>query len=169
MHSIRIKFSKKLTLVFCLGLIVAFLLPGCATQDSSRKTGVTDVDPSQSMEITSIGLSEEADTMNVVINGLEPLTYTSVKQPLPLGVVLSFPNTRLNVSKTDVQSSGNPVTSIHAGQIEAKNSTTRIEILLASDVPYNVIQDGTSLKIQFEKPTPGSGGASNNSTSQTGF
>ena len=94
--------------------------------------------------------------MNVVINGIEPLTYTSVKQPLPLGVVLYFPNTRLNVSKTDVQSSGNPVTSIHAGQIEAKN-TTRIEILLASDVPYNVIQDGTSLKIQFEKSISDSG------------
>ncbi|MCB2148970.1 MAG: type IV pilus secretin PilQ [Deltaproteobacteria bacterium] len=168
MHNFRIKFSKRLTLVFCLGLIVAFLFPGCATQNSSRQTGVTDVDPSQSMEITSIGLSEEADTMNVVIDGIGPLTYTSVKQPLPLGVVLYFPNTRLNVSKTDVQSSGKPVTSIHAGQIEAKNSTTRIEILLASDVPYNVVQDGTSLKIQFDKAIPGSGGTSNTPTSQTG-
>jgi type IV pilus assembly protein PilQ len=117
------------------------------------------------MEITSIGLSEEPDAMNVVINGIEPLTYTSVKQPLPLGVVLYFPNTRLNVSQTDVQSTGNPVTSIHAGQVEAKNNTTRIEILLAADTPYNVVQEGNSLRIQFPKNLSGS--TDNSSESKT--
>ena len=168
MHNFRIEFSKRLTLVFCLGLVVAFLLAGCATQNADRQTSAPGPDPSQSMEITSIGLSEEADSMNVVINGIEPLTYTSVKQPLPLGVVLYFPNTRLNVSQTDVTSTGTPVTSIHAGQIEAKNNTTRIEILLALDVPYNVVQDGNSLRIQFPKNTSGSSSDSSESTTESG-
>ena len=168
MHNFRIKFSKRLTLVFCLGLFVAFLLAGCATQNADRETGVTGLDPSQSMEITSIGLSEEPDSINVVINGIEPLTYTSVKQPLPLGVVLYFPNTRLNVSQADVPSTGNPVTSIHAGQIEAKTNTTRIEILLAADVPYNVVQDGNSLKIQFPKNISESTSDSSESTTESG-
>ena len=168
MHNFRIKFSKRLTLVFCLGLFVAFLLAGCATQNADRETGVAGLDPSQSMEITSIGLSEEPDSINVVINGIEPLTYTSVKQPLPLGVVLYFPNTRLNVSQTDVPSTGNPVTSIHAGQIEAKTNTTRIEILLAADVPYNVVQDGNSLKIQFPKNISESTSDSSESTTESG-
>ncbi|MBC2711867.1 MAG: type IV pilus secretin PilQ [Desulfosarcina sp.] len=167
MRNTRIKFSERLTLVFCLGLVVVFFLAACATQNSGSKTGVTDVDPSQSMRITAIGISEESDSINVVINGTEPLTYTSVKQPLPLGVVLYFPNTRLDVANTSVQSTGNPVTSIHAGQIEAKNNTARIEILLASDVPYNVVQDGTSLRIQFEKPTSGSNGGSKDSNTQS--
>ena len=168
MHNFRIKFSKRLTLVFCLGLFVAFLLAGCATQNADRETGVAGLDPSQSMEITSIGLSEEPDSINVVINGIEPLTYTSVKQPLPLGVVLYFPNTRLNVSQTDVPSTGNPVTSIHAGHIEAKTNTTRIEILLAADVPYNVVQDGNSLKIQFPKNISESTSDSSESTTESG-
>ncbi len=167
MHNFRIKFSKRLTLVSCLGLVVAFLIAGCATQTADRQTSAPGLDPSQSMEITSIGLSEEPDSMNVVINGIEPLTYTSVKQPLPLGVVLYFPNTRLNVSQTDVTSTGDPVTSIHAGQIEAKNNTTRIEILLASDVPYNVVQDGNSLRIQFPKNTSGSTSDSSESTTDS--
>ena len=167
MHNFRIKFSKRLTLVSCLGLVVAFLIAGCATQTADRQTSAPGLDPSQSMEITSIGLSEEPDSMNVVINGIEPLTYTSVKQPLPLGVVLYFPNTRLNVSQTDVTSTGDPVTSIHAGQIEAKNNTTRIEILLASDVPYNVVQDGNSLRIQFPKNTSGSTSDSSDSTTDS--
>jgi hypothetical protein len=91
MHNFRIIFSKKLTLVFCLGMAVALFFAGCATQDSGLKTGVADIDPSPSMEITAIGLSEETDSTTVVISGTEPLTYTSVKQPLPLGVVLYFP------------------------------------------------------------------------------
>jgi type IV pilus assembly protein PilQ len=168
MHNFRIKFSERLTLVICFGLVVAFFLAGCATQNADPKTSVTGVDPSQSMEITSIGLSEESDSINVVVNGVEPLTYTSVKQPLPLGVVLYFPNTRLNASQTDVQSTGNPVTSIHAGQIEAKTNTTRIEILLAADVPYNVVQDGNSLKIQFQKAVSVSKDDSNNAPTQSG-
>jgi hypothetical protein len=85
MHNFRIKFSERLTLVVCFGLAVAFFLAGCATQNADPKTSATGVDPSQSMEITSIGLSEESDSINVVVNGVEPLTYTSVKQPLPLG------------------------------------------------------------------------------------
>ncbi|WP_372678440.1 type IV pilus secretin PilQ [Desulfosarcina sp.] len=119
------------------------------------------------MEITSIGLSEEPDAINVVINGIEPLTYTSVKQPLPLGVVLYFPNTRLNVSQTELQSTGDPVTSIHAGEVEAKNNTTRIEILLATDAPYNVVQDGNSLRIQFPKHVSGATADSNESTTKS--
>lgn len=168
MHNFRIKFSKRLTLVFCLGLVAAFLFAGCATQTIDRQASAPGLDPSQSMEITSIGLSEEPDATNVVINGIEPLTYTSVKQPLPLGVVLYFPNTRLNVSQTDIQSTSKPVTSIHAGQVEAKNNTTRIEILLAVDAPYNVVQDGSSLRIQFPKNTSGSTGDGNESKMESG-
>jgi type IV pilus assembly protein PilQ len=164
MYNFRIKFFERLTPLFCLGLLVAFLLAGCAAQKSGSKTGVTDVDPLPSVEITHIGLSEDVDSVNVVINGTEPLTYTSVKQPLPLGIVLYFPNTRLNVPSTDLQSTGKPVTTIHAGQIENKDSTSRIEILLALDVPYNVVQDGSTLKIQFEKPALVSPGGNSDST-----
>jgi uncharacterized lipoprotein YajG len=61
MHNFRIIFSKKLTLVFCLGMAVALFFAGCATQDSGLKTGVADIDPSPSVEITAIGLSDETD------------------------------------------------------------------------------------------------------------
>ena len=166
MYNFRIKFFDRLTLVFCLGLVFASFLAGCATQNSGSNIGVADVDPFPSVEITSIGLSEAVDSMNVVIDGTESLTYTSVKQPLPLGVVLYFPNTRLNVSDTDLQSTGTPVTAIHAGQVEAKNDTARIEILMASDVPYNVVQDGTTLIIQFAKPLSASTGGIDDAVTQ---
>lgn len=167
MHNFRIKFSKRLTLAFSIGLMVAFCLAGCATQQVGSKTGAAGDDLSQSLAITSIELSEEADSTNVMIGGVEPLTYTSVKQPAPLGVILYFPNTRLNTTNTDLQSTGKPVTSIHAGQIEAKNNTTRIEILLASDVPYNVVQDGAYLNIQFAKTASAGSGSRADSATQS--
>ncbi|MFO7646390.1 MAG: type IV pilus secretin PilQ [Desulfosarcina sp.] len=156
MRNLRIHLSRRLTRAFCLGLVVALGLGGCATQDAGQTTGLAAVDPPRAIEITSIGLSEGADAVDVVISGTAPLTYTSVKQPLPLGVVLYFPNTRLNVPSSRVASSGNPVFSIEASQVETKNETSRIEILLASDVPYHVVQDGTALNVQFKKPLAGS-------------
>lgn len=154
MGKIRIKLSKKLTFALCFGLVAALLFSGCATQPSSHQTSASEAAPS--VEITSIGLTEDEEVVTVAINGSEPLTYTSVKQPLPLGVVLYFPNTRLNAPSNSVPSTGTPVTSIHASQVEAKSNTARIEILLALDAAYNVIQDGTTLRLRFAKAASGS-------------
>jgi type IV pilus assembly protein PilQ len=151
MHNFRIKISERLALVFCIGLVAALTCTGCATQQSGPKAGATGVDSSQALEINSVEIVEADDSTEVVINGPDPLTYTSVKQPAPLGVILYFPDTRLNVSQTDMKASGGPVTSVHAGQIDSKQVTTRIEILLSSDAPYNVVQNGTSLTVRFEK------------------
>jgi type IV pilus assembly protein PilQ len=151
MRIFRIILLERSMLAVCLGLAVAVLFVGCATQNSGHSTGAADV-ASSSAEITSIDLSEETGAVNVRINGTQPLTYTSVKQPVPLGVVLYFPNTRLHLPETKLPSSITPVNAIHADQVDAKSNTTRIEINLASDVPYNVVQDGSALKIQFAKP-----------------
>ena len=152
MWNFRIKRFRKLTCVFCLGLIVAFILTGCATQTTDReKAGLADAEPSPFVEITSIGLSQDADSVKVEITGTQPLTYTSVKQPQPLGVVLYFPNTRLNVPEETVQSLDAPVRSVNASQIESKNDTSRVEILMAKDAPYNVVQEGNTLTVLFTK------------------
>ncbi len=137
---------------FCYGLAVAILLIGCATQNGERQIDSVDVDPSSSLEILSVDLSEAADMVNVHINGTQPLTYTSVKQPVPLGVVLYFPNTGLALSEMELPASVPPITAIHADQVDEKSNTSRVEINLASDVPYNVIQDNNTLTIQFAKP-----------------
>lgn len=138
---------------FCFGLAVTILLIGCATQNSGKQTGAADVDPSSSLEIISVGLSETIDAVNVRISGSMPLTYTSVKQPVPLGVVLYFPNTRLALDDTNLPVGIPPVTAIHADKVDSASNTSRVEINLASDVVYNVIQDGNALKLQFAKPS----------------
>ena len=161
MHNFRIKLTERLPIVLCVSVFVAFFMSGCATQPSGPKAGATGAEPSSASEITTIEVLEEADTFNVVIGGADSLTYTSVKQPAPLGVILYFPNTRLNAPDTDLKSTGDPVTLIHAGQAESNHLTTRVEILLAADVPYNVVQEGTSLKVQFAKSAASSAAGTN--------
>ena len=141
----RIKRFERSLHAFCLGLAVAVILIGCATQPLGTPTGVPGGDSSSSLAITSVVLSEETGAVNVRIGGTHPLTFTSVKQPMPLGVVLYFPNTHLNVAEADLPVAISPVAAIHANQVDSKSNTTRVEIDLASDVPYNVVQDGNTL------------------------
>ena len=110
MYNFRIKSFKKL--VCYLGLVGAFFLSGCASQQTGSKFGVADKESFKLSEIKAITLNDTEDSIDVVISGAEPLTYTSVKQPDPLGVILYFPNTSLNGPENEVRSSGAPVTSI---------------------------------------------------------
>ena len=151
MRNIRIGFPKRWARMCCLGWVVVFLFASCATQDAGRQTGMTTLDASQQMRITSITLSETADGLDVIITGNAPLTYTSVKQPLPLGVVLYFPETQLDAANPAVDSTDGPVTAIHADQVKTTIDTTRVEILLAADAPYQVVQEGAALKIRFDR------------------
>ncbi len=160
MRNIRIGFPKRWARVCCLGWIVVFLFASCATQDAGRQTGTTALDASQPMRITSITLSETVDALDVIITGNAPLTYTSVKQPLPLGVVLYFPETQLDAANPAVESTSGPVTAIHADQVKTKIDTTRVEILLAADAPYQVVQDGAALVIRFDRSAVPADGSS---------
>lgn len=156
MWNYRIHCFMKMTRLYYMIIAVAFSLSGCATQPSDHKTGLAEAESNLSVEITSITFSKNSETVNVEITGTQPLTYTSVKQPQPLGVVLYFPNTELNLSEPIAQAGEAPVSSIHANQIESKNDTSRIEILLASDAAYHVVQEGGTLSVQFDKAAPAS-------------
>ncbi|BBO90821.1 type IV pilus secretin PilQ [Desulfosarcina ovata] len=147
MRNLGIKFSERLTLTFCMALVVAVLSAGCA----ARQSGMEKAASSPLAEITSIELSQDVNFANVVIRGTEPLTYMAVKQREPIGVVILIPGSRLTLTSPDLQSPGPPVKAIHASQAEAKIDTSRIEILLAADSSYNVVKDGNALKIQFSK------------------
>ena len=160
MRNIRIGFPKRWARNCCLGWVVVFLFASCATQDAGRQTGTTALDASQPMRITAITLSETTDALDVVITGNAPLTYTSVKQPLPLGVVLYFPETQLDAASPAIESTDGPVTAIHADQVKTKIDTTRIEILLAADAPYQVLQDGSALVIRFDRSAVPADGSS---------
>ncbi|MEA1947547.1 MAG: type IV pilus secretin PilQ [Thermodesulfobacteriota bacterium] len=138
-------------IIFFLGMLMT-VLAGCASNTMAVKE--TKKDAGQSVEpkhITEISASEDLTSSIIWIRGNRLLTYTSVKQPLPLGVLLYFPETALGDINTSYVPDSDIVSSIKASELTTKGHTSRVEILLKKDASYEVTKEDTGLKISFNK------------------
>ena len=137
--------KRRIALFFSLSLVVALVLSGCATQNGGRGADGSVARESDLATITSISLSDDADAVSVVITGNKALTYTSVKQPLPLGIVLYFPDTAIDTTSKFVPSSILPVTSVNASQIDGLVSG------LTGGAAYEVMSNTSNLaRVQWD-------------------
>lgn len=147
--------------VILLSLVA--LTAGCA----SDKGGVTpSVEPPSAMAervITDVATRAEAGEVVVSIQGSAMLTYTSVKQSLPLGVVLYFPDASFSEEVAQPVADNAVIEKIEASQ---QNSATRLKILLKEDAEYEVVRSGNGLNVIFATAmgaepvvAPGSGDA----------
>ena len=127
------KLSRIGAIIFFLGMLMT-VLSGCASNTMAVKE--TKKDAGQSFEpkrITDISLSEDSQSSVIWIRGNRLLTYTSVKQPFPPGVLLYFPETDLGDINTDYVPDSDIVSSIKASELTTKGHTSRVEILLKKD------------------------------------
>ena len=98
--------------------------------------------------------TEDDASISVMISGDDTLTYTSVKQPYPPGVVLYLPSTRLENLTDSIPVDNALISEIKMAEITgAENTTTRIEIALKADTEYTVNRQGTTLSVTFDKLT----------------
>lgn len=140
---------KHIIILFMLTFLISFF--GCTPKSTVKQTGIDTEDLPKEKVIREIAATETDKTSVVMIKGNHLLTYTSVKQPFPVGVLLYFPETTLdNVEKVYTPES-EVIDSIKTSEISEKGTTSRIEIALKKDVPYEVTREGTDLKIVFEK------------------
>ncbi len=102
--------------------------------------------------ITKISFSEGPDAVEVKIAGDTLLTFTSVKQPSPLGVILYFPKTRLADEVSEHSVNAEPVEKVTVLNPPEADLPLRIEIALTQDVPYDVHREDQALKVVFPKP-----------------
>ena len=145
------KLLKKKTNGFFLVALMLFYI-GCASNSTAIKATKDDTSTSPKLNlITDISSEENSVSSNVYIKGDNTLTYTSVKQPFPLGVLLYFPDTAIDDIDTTYTLESDIVNSIKASTLSSKGHTTRIEILLKKDIPYEVTRDFTGIKISFKK------------------
>lgn len=129
--------------------IIMVLLAGCATQVEQRDIPKI-VQSNQNKVITSIAADQDEFSFNVHLKGSEGLTFTSVKQPYPVGVILYFPNTKLNGIQDNLVFPSGLVETIKSTEYNQQNSTARIEILLRNDVGYQVNKEPGGLLISFK-------------------
>ncbi|MBT8341784.1 MAG: AMIN domain-containing protein, partial [Desulfatitalea sp.] len=134
------------------GLILMLLLSvgGCATQ-SSTPADVAASAP-RLTTITSVTAVENNDEVRVTITADNPLTFSSLKQPDPLAVVLYFPQTRVepeNVLPPD------DIAMIRGIDARTGNGqqTARVEIQLAADTVYTAVREGNDVLVRFNRVT----------------
>ena len=135
---------------------LVILLPlfiGCASNIKAVKDSKKPVAESTTpARITQISTVEDSGTSDVRVSGNQLLTYTSVKQSSPLGVLLYFPETNFENIDTNYHPESDLVASIETSELTDKGETSRIEILLKKDVSYEVLREDNDLIISFKKP-----------------
>ncbi len=144
---------KKLRKIISIGLVVSvfIFLSACASNKASKQEagqGVVQSVETGNKLITDITIEDGKDPVTVSIKGNQLLTYTAVKQPLPLGLVMYFPETSLGIAKREYQSEGDIVASIKAVELIEKGPS-KVTIFLKSDSPYKIDRTGNGLTISF--------------------
>lgn len=135
---------------FLLALLT--LLTGCASNTMAvKETQKPTVESAKPKRITQISIAEDSESSIVRIGGNQLLSYTSVKQPFPLGVLLYFPDTALDNIQSNFTPESDIVAGIKSSELTAKGHASRIEISLKKDVSYEVVREDTGLKIVFKK------------------
>ena len=110
------------------------------------------VKPPELKAIQSISTVQETDQFKVAVGSNRLLTYTSVKKPSPLSVVLYFPETVIDGAVTDMVIDSDVVSFVSASAISTEGQASRIEIGLKRDAPYEVIRGESGLSIVFNTP-----------------
>ncbi|RLC31701.1 MAG: hypothetical protein DRH32_03830 [Deltaproteobacteria bacterium] len=132
-------------------LLLLTLCTGCASDRVTGKSG-QNIDSTAALKlIRSISMTQDADTVTVAVRGNAPLTYTSVKQPSPLAVILYFPATAFESSMEPVSDGNETIGAISTAELTEKGHTARIKIALKSDVSYKVVRDDADLKVVFAR------------------
>ena len=152
MSTVFAKFDKRTALVIFL-IVLFSLVGGCTANkpvvsDASNGQQLTD-----SKRIIEITASEDDSSYLVLVNGNRQLTYTSVKQNLPLGILFYFQDTQIDSTvETLVFTDNEIIDSIEVSPINDKQEMSRLLISLKQDIPYEVTSEGNGIRISFAKP-----------------
>ncbi|MEZ4527089.1 MAG: type IV pilus secretin PilQ [Desulfobacterales bacterium] len=98
--------------------------------------------------IENVRITDHPQSIDILIQGNQALTYTSVRQISPMGLILYFSKTRLNATETFFTPPNPVLQSVSASQIV---DTSKIEIYLKKDAFYEIRREGTGLRVSFSK------------------
>ena len=139
-------FCNKIILTIPLAVMFAMSF-GCASPQADN------MKHHRTKHISDIIISEHSESLTVTIKGDQSLIYKADKQLSPIGIVLNFPDTTLDVpNRLYIPPESEIISSIEANQInEERTIKSRIFIALRKDNLYELIPDNTDLNIIFPK------------------
>ena len=146
----RCRFTRRMVLL----AVLLGMTGGCVTDRSERITNSDQPKAETPRMITGVQITREADAVVVMIYGNAMLSYTSVKQSSPLGVAMYFPDTATVSGLTPVLPAGIDVIDGIAAVQMPDVMTSKINVTLKQDIPYQVVREGNNLKVIFEQAAP---------------
>jgi hypothetical protein len=135
-----------------LGISLAVMMVlffGCTSHQAANVRG------SGPKRITDILINKNSESLIFTIKANQSLTYTVNKLNFPMGVLLHFPDTSLDLDRGVYTPPDNEIiSSIKAHEIvEDKTTNTRIFFALKKDSPYALTKDDAGIKITFPRTT----------------
>ncbi len=133
------------------GRVLVLVLFAWLAACSSHSTA--ELKPAESPKlITDIVTSEDANATIITVKGNRTLSYTSVKQSFPLGLLLHFPETGLDdIKEVYYLPENDTIHAIRTAEIREDEKAVRIFIALKRDVPYDLSPAEAGLNISFPK------------------
>ncbi len=134
-----------------LFVAITVVFGGCGPKASPQLTYEDTEKVPDPIYITGISATEDVQGKGAVVHieGSRMLTYTSVKQSEPLGIVFYFPDTALDEVAAIQTPESNLITKISASELATNDKTVRLEIGLSHDSTYTVNRDENGLQVTF--------------------
>ena len=139
------------SIIICMAAILFVPLGADATSMVTRNKTTEVTNPTagtRSMFITDISTSQNNDSISVAITCNTHVNYMSAKQAIPSGLVLYFPETSLEIDKTEYAIDNAIIGTIKANELVEKNRSI-ITIPLKKDLPYQINREGDTVRVVF--------------------
>jgi type IV pilus assembly protein PilQ len=146
---------KDLWKVRCSLFTVAllFVMVGCASKPPAKPAEAPPPESAaQTKTVHRIAVSEDEVTALLTLYANQPLTYTAVKHQFPLGVVLYLPDTGLEGIQESYTPESSVIKSIQTSVLKRERPSSRIEVRLNEDVPYEVTRADNRILVSFKRP-----------------
>jgi len=131
--------------------------PAASSVTAAAPKAVDAKEITASPSIRQVHLAENGGQTEVSISGSGVLTYRAIRLQNPDRLVLDFAGARLRTSESHLASNLDPVREIRLAQFTPEVS--RVVIDLRQLAPYNITQDGDTIRVAFSPAKVSSGAA----------
>jgi len=147
----KVRNISKIEVIAIILAVFVVTFAGCSPKATVKQDQEATGETTEPALITEIVTIEDSESAVVLVKGNRLLTFTSVKQPHPPGVILYFPETALSDIGSPIIPESDLIASIKASQLTENGNTSRVEISLQTDTSYEVTREDADLKVTFKK------------------
>ncbi|MDZ7582625.1 MAG: type IV pilus secretin PilQ [Deltaproteobacteria bacterium] len=152
MNTSIVRFKKSAVVVTFL-IVLLGLSGGCVNTKPVANDASGEWRATGTIIISEVMVTEDAQSCIVRVKGNSQLSYTSVKQDFPLGILFYFRDTGVDSAVAPQVALDNTVIeSVEFSQISESQGVSRLFIALKEDTPHEVVTEETGIRIEFAKP-----------------